>query len=128
MVDVISNGHNWLIFLSVPLYCPYIAVQDQTIYSYVAGHASAVAEAHEQLQAYIYDVSTNQWRQLPTPWIAGQYYGTPCIIKGKLLLVDIFSNAMNIELTCRELTLMKQLVLANAQISYHPNMLSSYYD
>ena len=90
MVDIISNGHNWLIFLSVPLYCPYIAVQDQTIY--VAGHASAAAEAHEQLQAYIYDVSTNQWRQLPTP---GQYYGTPCIIKGKLLLVEIFSNAMN---------------------------------
>ena len=62
-------------------------MQDQTIY--VAGHASAVAEAHEQLQAYIYDVSTNQWRQLPTP---GQYYGTPCI---NYYLVDIFSNAMN---------------------------------
>ena len=87
MVDIISNGHNWLI-LSVPLHCPYIAVQDQTIY--VAGHASAVAEAHEQLQAYVYDVSTNHWRQLPTP---GQYYGTPCIFL--LLLVDIFSNAMN---------------------------------
>ena len=58
MVDIISNGHDWLIFLSVPLYCPYIAVQDQTIY--VAGHASAAAEAHEQLQAYIYDVSSYQ--------------------------------------------------------------------
>ena len=62
-------------------------MQDQNIY--IAGHASAVAEAREKGCAY--DVTTDQWREFPTP---GQYYGIPHIIGGKLSIVGgHFSDA-----------------------------------
>ena len=70
----------------------YIAVQDQTIY--VAGHASAVAEAHEQLQAYVYDVSIPISGGSCLSQVNTMVHHV-AIIKGKLLLVDIFSNAIN---------------------------------
>ena len=89
-------------------------MQDQTIY--VAGHASAVAEAREQV--YAYDVSTDHWRELPIP---GQYYGVPHIIGRRLSIIGGRLSDTR-KKTDRVLTFDEA---TNAWISYHPNLLSS---
>ena len=86
-------------------------MQDQIIY--VAGHASAVAEACEQV--YAYDVTTDQWREFPTP---GQYYGTLHIIGGKLSIIGRrFPDTR--KKTDRVLTFDE---VTNTWISYYPNL------
>ena len=89
-------------------------MQDQTIY--VAGHASAVAEAREQV--YAYDVSTDHWRELPIP---GQYYGIPHIIGRRLSIIGGRLSDTR-KKTDRVLTFDEE---TNAWISYHPNLLSA---
>ena len=119
LITALTSGRyhiKWtqLASLPVPLYFVYVAVQDQTIY--VAGHASPVAEAREQV--YTYDITTDQWSQLPTP---GQYYGIPQIIGGRLSIIggrlSDTRKRTNIVLTFDKAT--------NKWISYHPNLLTA---
>ena len=100
--------------LPVPLFSPYVAMQDQIIY--VAGHAAPVAEAQEQV--YAYDIATNHWSQLPTP---GQYYGIPHIIGGRLSIVGGRLSDTR-KRTNRVVTFNK---VTNKWISYHPNLLTA---
>jgi len=99
--------------LPVPLYAAYVALKDQTIY--VAGHASPVAKAKEQVHAY--DITSDHWNQLPTP---GQYYGIPHIIGDKLSIIggclSSTRKRTNRVVTFNEAT--------NSWISYYPNLLS----
>ena len=89
-------------------------MQDQIIY--VAGHASAVTGAQEQV--YAYDVNADQWSQLP---ISGQYYGIPHIIGGKLsILGGRISDTR--KKTNRVITFDKA---ANNWLSYYPDLLSA---
>ena len=99
--------------LPVQLYVPYVAVQDQTIY--VAGHQSPVAEAREQV--YAYDITTDQWSQLPTP---GQCYGIPQIIGGRLSVIGGFLSDTR-KTTDKVVTFDK---VTKKWISYHPNLLT----
>ena len=98
--------------LPVQVYVPHVAVQDQIIY--VAAHRSPVAKAKEQV--YAYNITTDQWSQLPTP---GQYYGTPQIIGGRLSIVGGRLSDTK-KLTNRVVTFDKA---TNKWISYHPNLL-----
>jgi len=63
--------------LPVPIYDPYVTVQDKKVY--VAG---AVDDAMHQV--YIYDVNTDHWGQLPP---LSHYFGIPYIIGGKLAVI-----------------------------------------
>ena len=64
----------------VPLFYPYVVVQDKKVY--VAGHATPVKDAENQV--YVYDLNTDQWGRLPPP---GHCYGIPHIIGGKLAII-----------------------------------------
>ena len=100
--------------LPVQLYVPYVAVQDQIIY--VNGHQSPITEAKEQF--YAYDITTDNWSQLPTP---GQYYSIPHIIGGRLSIIGgRLSDTRKI--TNRVVTFNKA---TNKWISYHPNLLTA---
>ena len=66
--------------LPVPMYDPYVTVQDKKVY--VAGHSPVNINASHQI--YVYDVNTDHWGQLPP---SGHYYGIPHIIGGKLAVI-----------------------------------------
>ena len=66
--------------LPVPLYDPFVAVQDKKLY--VTGGESPVEDAYHQV--YVYDVNANQWDQLPP---SGHFKGIPHIIGGKLVII-----------------------------------------
>ena len=68
--------------LPIPLYsaCTCATVQGQKIY--VAGYNTPFT--NELQHVYMYDVTTDCWDQLPSPF---QYYGVPHIIGGKLCII-----------------------------------------
>jgi len=66
--------------LPVPMYRPYVTVQDEKVY--VAGGDSPDDDALHQV--YIYDVNTDHWDQLPP---SGHYWGVPHTIGGKLAVI-----------------------------------------
>ena len=119
LIPALTSGRyhiKWTQLASLPvqLYGPYAAVQDQTIY--IAGHHSPVAEAQEQV--YAYDITTDQWSQLPTP---GQYYSVPQIIGGRLSIIGGRLSDTR-KTTNRVVTFDKA---TKKWISYHPNLLTA---
>ena len=72
-----------------------------------------MAEAQEQV--YAYDITTDQWSQLPTP---GQYYGVPQMISGRLSIISGRLSDTR-KRTNRVITFNKA---TNKWISYHPNL------
>ena len=73
---------NWiqLADLPAPLYGAYVAIQQHKIY--VTGGISSVGDALHQV--YVYDISNDQWGQLPPP---GHFLGIPHIIGGKSVII-----------------------------------------
>ena len=69
-------------------------------------------------QVYAYDITTDQWSQLPTP---GRYYGIPQIIGGRLSIIGGRLSDID-KITNRVITFDKA---TNKWISYHPNLLTA---
>ena len=65
--------------LPIPLCFACVAVQHHKIY--VTGASPDDGAEH---QVYVYDITTDQWGQLPP---SGHYYGIPHIIGGKLVII-----------------------------------------
>ena len=93
------------------MFATYVAVQDKKIY--VCGGHSPVEEAEHHV--YVYDMTTNQWGQLPPP---GHYYGVPHIIGGKLVIIG-----GNLSVT-REMTNKVSTLDGLTWTSHYPNLLS----
>ena len=66
--------------LPAPLYGAYVSIQQHKIY--VTGGISSVGDALHQV--YVYDISNDQWGQLPRP---GHFLGIPHIIGGKSVII-----------------------------------------
>ena len=97
--------------LPAPMFAAYVAVQDKKIY--VCGGHSPIEEAEHHV--YVYDMTTNQWGQLPPP---GHYYGVPHIIGGKLVIIG-----GNLSET-REMTNKVSTLDGLTWIRHYPNLLS----
>jgi len=95
------------------MYGAYTAVQGKKVY--VTGGTSPVSTA--MCQVYVYDVSTDQWSQLPPP---DHYFGVPYIVGGKLV---IFGGRMsfNYKRTNKVSTFNES---SQSWESYFPNLLS----
>ena len=99
--------------LSVPLYNAHVAaVQHQKIY--VTGNSPVQYAQH---QIYIYDITTDQWGQLPP---LGHYLGIPHIIGGRLAIIGGRLSATN-KITNKVSTFDED---SQTWTSYYPDLLS----
>ena len=99
--------------LPAPIYDSYVTVQDKKVY--IAGGGSPLDDVEHQ--AYVYDINSNHWDQLPP---SGHYDGVPCIIGSKLAIIGGCLSATD-EMTNKISTFDET---SQTWTSYYPDLLS----